>query len=454
MSSKHVELLKIEPGDLVVGQPTPCQICDADGQVLVEIDTLIQSDMYKKLLEQVGYFSIEKMDPSQVVEPLELVEPKKATAPTKSVTSIKSVQKPAQKPTETAKPKETPAGPKSTKPVKKPVVFKGRVNPFAEFDDLSVQLETLFNQMEFSKTQPAGSVERKIYDIAAQIQGLVNYDADALMGAVHLSDRFEYHVHHPMQIAILTELILSRLKVSQDIRLSTLAAALTSNLAMNPYQKALNQQKTPLTDQQRKLIRNHPLLSARQLEEAGVEDELWLQLVEQHHEKLDGTGYPGGLKGAEIRREALILALADVYSAMITPRVYRGPIKLTDSLRDLFTQRGCKFDDKLTRLFINELGLYPPGIYVRLDNGELAVVVGRTSDFKAPMVASIRKPDGNMHSSPRRHNSSEAGYGVKYVCDPSERVRVDPSQLWGFEALRVNIKVDLSSVDAFMRGLR
>lgn len=405
MLSKHFDLLRIEADALQVGEPSPLPICDAAGQELLEKGGLIQSEGYKKLLLQVGFFARIKYTP--------------------------------------------PKG-----PVKQPNLVKGKVNPFAEFDDLSVQLEALFNQLEVSKTQPKGSVTRKIYDLVTQIQGLVKYDADALMGAVHLSDRFEYQVHHPMQIAILTELILERLKVSQDIRLSTLAAALTSNLAMNPYQKVLDQQKTPLNEQQRKLVSNHPLLSAKQLEEAGVEDELWLELVEQHHEKLDGSGYPSQLSGMYIRREALILALADVYSAMITPRVYRGPIKLTESLRDLFIQRGSTFDDKLTRLFINELGLYPPGIYVRLDNGELAVVVGRTSDFKAPIVASIRKSDGNMHSSPRRHNCSEPGYGVKYVCDPSERVRVDPSQLWGFEALRVNIKVDLSSVDAFMRGLR
>jgi len=430
MSLKRVELLKIRPGDLEVGQRTPYLICDADRQVLVEENTLIQSEVYKELLEQIGYFSSE-------TTPLNQPDSQPETAKIPKEVKADSVSQPKKK----------------IKKVKKPVVFKGRVNPFAEFDDLCVQLDSLFRRLDESTTQPAGSVKRKIYDIATQIQGLINYDADALMGAVHLSDRFEYHVHHPMQIAVLTELILSKLRVEQDIRLSTLAAALTSNLSMNPYQKLLNQQKTPLNEHQRKLVNNHPLLSAVQLEEAGVDDELWLQLVEQHHEKLDGSGYPRGLLANQIRREALILALADVYSAMITPRVYRGPIKLTESLRDLFTQRGSKFNDKLTRLFINELGLYPPGIYVRLENGELAVVVGRTADFKAPIVASIKKPDGNMHSSPRRHNSAEPGYGVKYVCDPSERVRVDPSQLWGFEALRVNIKVDLSSVDAFMRGL-
>lgn len=400
-SSKTIDLVKLMPQDLQVGQPVAWAVCDAGGQQLLEKGGMVESEDYKRLLEQVGYFARELDGP-----------------------------------------------------VRQPVVFKNKVNPFAEFDDLCMQLESIFRMLDTSKNFPPGSIKKKLLDIVTNIQGLVHYDADALMGAVHLSDQFEYHVHHPMQIAILTELILQRLKVPQDIRLSVLGAALTANLAMNPYQKTLNQQRTPLNEQQRKLVNQHPLLSARQLREAGVDDELWIELVEQHHEKLDGTGYPNGLKGDEIRREALVLALADVYSAMVTPRVYRGPIKLTESLKDLFTQRGSKFDDKLTRLFINELGLYPPGIYVRLNNGELAVVVGRTTDFKAPVVACIKKPDGNMYPSPRKRSSAEEGYGVRYVCDPSERVRVDPSQLWGFEALRVNIKVDLSSVDAFIRGLR
>lgn len=427
MSGNRFHLEKIQPTDLTTGLTAPWQICDSEGKEILPAGGLIESDMFKKLIEQFGYFA----------KPLAPPKPEKP-----------------QPTTSKAQANTRPVGKQTQKPSKKPVVFKGRVNPFAEFDDLSLQLEKLFQELETNVPQPPGRVERKVYELAAQIQGLIIYDADALMGAVHLSDRFEYEVHHPMQIAILTELILERLKVPQSIRLSTLAAALTSNLAMNPYQKTLNQQKTPLTDAQRKLIHNHPLLSARQLQAAGVEDELWLQLVEQHHEKLDGTGYPRQLQQNEIRNEALVLALADVYSAMITPRVYRGPIRLTDSLRDLFTQRGSKFDDRLTRIFINELGLYPPGIYVRLDNGELAVVIGRTEDFKHPLVACIKKPDGNMHSSPRKHNSAEPGYRIKYVCDPSERVRVDPSQLWGFEAIKIDIKVDLSSVDAFIRGLR
>ncbi len=301
--------------------------------------------------------------------------------------------------------------------------------------------------MGLTSTPANGVVKKRIYDIAVNIQGLVEYDSDALLGAVHLADQFPYPVHHPMQIAVLAELILERLQVKQVVRLSVLAAALTGNVAMNSYQQRLHQQRTPLNEQQRRVINRHPLQSAQKLDAAGVDDLLWLELVTQHHEKLDGTGYPRKLQGDAIRREARILALADVYSAMVTHRPYRSPIKHRDSLRDIFTQRGSKFDSKLTLLFLNELGVYPPGVYVRLNNGELAVVIGRTPDPRSPLVASIKKTDGDFFLSPRRRNTATKQFAIRSACDVSDRVKINPATLWGISAIRVNnFSVDLSCV--------
>ncbi|WP_177203478.1 HD-GYP domain-containing protein [Marinospirillum celere] len=400
MLTKDFELLKIASGDLVVGQPTPWSICDSKGSLLVEKGSPIDSEDFKRLLEQVGYFA--KQINQALVQPVRL---------------------------------------------------KGKVNPFAEFDDLCVQLEAIFKRIEAGQHFPTGLLIKRFHRFIASLQGLVHYDADALLGAVHLTESFEYPIQHPMQIAVLTELILARLKVDQETRLSVLGAALTCNLAMNPFQKRLDQQKGPLLPAQKDLINRHPLISAEMLRVAGVDDELWLELVTQHHEKLDGSGYPLGLKGNAIRREARILALGDVYSAMVTPRGYRGPLKLKDSLKDLFQQRGRAFDGKLTELFIMELGLYPPGIYVRLSNDDLAVVIGRTDHPKSPMVASIRRSDGYMYPSPRKRDLREGEIEVRYVCDATEKVKINPATLWGIDALRVEQRTDLSSVDPFMRGL-
>lgn len=398
MFLRDFELTRITPEHLQVNQPVPWSIYDEFGKLLMAKGSTLRSDRQKEILTRVGLFA-------QEIEP----------------------------------------DPESLIP--KPIKFRRKVNPFAEFDELCLKLEEVFKLIE-AERRPAGSViKKRVYDIATHIQGLVEYDSDALLGAVHLAEQFPYPVHHPMQIAVLTELILDRLQVEQTVRLSVLAAALTGNIAMNPYQQRLHQQKTPLNDQQREVINRHPLQSAQKLEEAGIDDLLWIELVAQHHEKLDGTGYPRKLKGDAIRREARILALADVYTAMVTHRPYRNPIKHKDSLRDIFTQRGSKFDSKLTLLFLNELGVYPPGVYVRLNNGELAVVIGRTPDPRSPLVASIKKTDGDLFLSPRRRNTATEQFAIRSACNVNERIKINPATLWGISAIRVNsFGVDLSGV--------
>lgn len=398
MLLRDFELSRITPELLKVEHPVPWPIYDEFGKLLMAKGAILRSDRQKEILARVGLFAREVVPEPEALLP-------------------------------------------------QPVKFRRKVNPFAEFDELCLKLEELFKLMDSEKRSSPGALKKRVYDIAVNLQGLVEYDADALLGAVHLADQFPYHVHHPMQIAVLSELIMERLQVEQEVRLAVLAAALTCNIAMNPYQQRLHQQKTPLNDQQREVINRHPLQSMQKLEEAGVDDALWLELVAQHHEKLDGTGYPRGLKGDQIRREARILALADVYTAMVTHRPYRNPIKHKDSLRDIFTQRGSKFDSKLTLLFLNELGVYPPGVYVKLNNGELAVVIGRTPDPKSPLVASIKKPGGDLFLSPRRRNTGSEQFGIRSACNVNERIKISPATLWGISAIRVNaMSADLSSV--------
>ncbi|WP_114417372.1 HD-GYP domain-containing protein [Marinospirillum perlucidum] len=397
MLLRDFELSRITPELLKIEQPVPWPIYDEFGKLLMAKGAILRSERQKEILTRVGLFAREiQPDPESLIP--------------------------------------------------QPVRFRRKVNPFAEFDELCLKLEEVFKLIEKDKTPNPGVVKKRVYDIATHLQGLTEYDADALLGAVHLADQFPYHVHHPMQIAVLSELILERLQVEQEVRLSVLAAALTCNLAMNPYQQRLHQQKQPLNDQQRKVIEKHPEQSRQKLEEVGVDDQLWLELVAQHHEKLDGTGYPRGLKDEDIRREARVLALADVYTAMVTPRPYRNPIKHKDSLKDIFTQRGSKFDSKLTLLFLNELGLYPPGVYVKLNNGELAVVVGRTPDPKSPLVASVKKPSGDLFLSPRRRNTGSQNFAIKSACNVNERIKINPATLWGIDAIRLSTSPDLSGV--------
>lgn len=393
MIMKDFELSSIAPVDLKINEPVPWPVYDEFGKLLMAKGSIIRTERQRDILIRVGLYAQETADDE------------------------------------------------SEKEGKlKPIIFNRPVNPFAEFDDICLRLSELFQLLEKKKDLQQDLIHKRIMDIVVYLQGLVAHDADAMIGAVHLQDNFPYHVLHPVQSAVLCEIIANRLGLEQEQRLSMLAAALTCNIAMNSYQVKLHQQRQPLNDQQRGVIEKHPDISAAILQAAGVVDELWLMLVRKHHERPDGSGYPKRLKAEALPIEAKIIALADVYCAMVTPRPYRQPVSYKETLRELFVQRGRTVDERLTTVFVHELGLYPPGVYVKLQNGELAVVVGRTESPKQPLVASVRKPDGNVFLSPRRRNTESEEFSIRATCSEKDKVAVNPAILWGINALQMGKK--------------
>ena len=83
--------------------------------------------------------------------------------------------------------------------------------------------------------------------------------------------------------------------------------------------------------------------------------EVAYNIAKYHHERYDGTGYPAGLKGEEIPLEARIMALADVYEALISERVYKKAFPKEKAIEIIRDGRGTQFDPILTDLFLSVL---------------------------------------------------------------------------------------------------
>lgn len=103
-----------------------------------------------------------------------------------------------------------------------------------------------------------------------------------------------------------------------------LKAAMTMNLGMIEVQDKLNSFGNELTPALQAAIQAHPKKSVDLLRQLGIDDPLWLEMVLQHHESEDGSGYPQKLTGAEILRGAKIISMADRYTARISKRDTRG----------------------------------------------------------------------------------------------------------------------------------
>ena len=148
----------------------------------------------------------------------------------------------------------------------------------------------------------------------------------------------------------------------------------------------------------------------------------------EHHLRLDGTGYPVGVKRSTLNLGTMLCSIADVYDAMRSQRAYQESFPTDRILAVLKRNDGVQFDQHLVRRFSQLMGIYPPGNLVRLDTGELAVVLRvYAPDPYRPKVRVILGADGEkLRAAVRRQPvgvTLKRGATGRSVISPSIRPR-------------------------------
>jgi HD-GYP domain-containing protein (c-di-GMP phosphodiesterase class II) len=264
------------------------------------------------------------------------------------------------------------------------------------------------------------------------IQVMCAEDADAALAAIHLDRDGKYAVRHLIHSALLVELVTNRMGKLPDERQCVIAATLTANVGMLELQEQLVKQDG-ISYGQRQEIHRHPEQGVALLRQAGVQDELWLEIVLQHHERPDGSGYPRGLRDDGILEHARIMAIADIYHAKISDRMHRSGMLPTDALRQVLLGQGNDIDQVLSEVFIKELGVYPPGVFVQLNNNDIAVVTHRGQEGVSPRVASIITPRGVAYPRPLPRDPANREWAIKEIVPRDESILLtDLLPLWGY----------------------
>lgn len=272
---------------------------------------------------------------------------------------------------------------------------------------------------------------KQLDDFAARLLGLLDCQVDiGIYRAVRQDNHqhFYYGYTHAIHTAMLCVLLARRLVWPLPRLMSLMKAALTMNLSILELQGQMAAQDVPPKDAQRAEIRAHPERAVAQLTALGVTDADWLAAIAQHHEHLDGTGYPTGTQA--VGELAVALRVADVLMAKISPRALREALSPQEAVRQLYRE------DKggpISTAIIKELGIYPPGDYVKLASGEQGVVVQRTANAKAPIVAVITDTQGRPITKTVRCDTAVPGAAiVGTVSDKAMLKRLPPERLFGF----------------------
>lgn len=157
-----------------------------------------------------------------------------------------------------------------------------------------------------------------------------------------------------------------------------------------------------LNREEYRLVKLHPGYAAKRLEGSAKADPRVLEIVRHHHERLDGSGYPDGLRDGDIPAYVQVVSICDVYDSYTTPQPYRKQLTPSAAMRRITQRSGSHFDKDLVQRFIRSIGIYPLGSLVRLHNGALGIIVA--SDEKRrlhPTVLLVRNTEGKAEL-PRR----------------------------------------------------
>lgn len=277
--------------------------------------------------------------------------------------------------------------------------------------------------------------QTKGLEIAAIIQEACADDADSLVAALHLDIVSPYLLVHQALGGVLTELITVQTGMPAEDRRMLIAAALTRDIAQTAIQGELDRHQGPLTPELRAKIDNHPGKGCELLRASGVTNPVWLEAVAGHHERLDGSGYPAGAGEAAIPPGARLLAVCDVYSAMIKPRPYRaqGKAVLTQlALRDIYNSSGNTLDKGYSALLIKTIGILPAGSIVKLECGEIAVVKNACHNMDDTMVHSIYDRNQMPLMTPVARQTTQPGFAIKGMAHYAEcrSAQMTIRQLW------------------------
>lgn len=197
----------------------------------------------------------------------------------------------------------------------------------------------------------------------------------ALISLARLKTADEYTYMHSVAVCALMIALARQLNLGDEmVREAGFAGLLHDIGKVGIPMKVLNK-PGKLTDSEFAIVKSHPEVGAKILIESYQVSPMVLDVCLHHHEKVDGTGYPHGLKGDTISLYAKMGAVCDVYDAITSNRPYKKGWAPADSIRKMAEWSKGHFDEAVFQAFVKTVGIYPTGSLVRLESGRLAVVV-------------------------------------------------------------------------------
>ncbi len=238
--------------------------------------------------------------------------------------------------------------------------------------------------MQDMRARPRESLEAA-GDLVSDIVDTVIQDQDATVQLVNMKGQDESQHFHAVNVTMLSLIVGKELELD-DMEMNHLGVgAMLHDFGQLKTPDKILRKTSPLTSVEKKVYELHPRYGSDLAKKIGSLPEAVIQIIEQHHEHEDGTGYPNKLKSNQINKLSKIVAVANAYDDYCNSSHNDKLLTPFEAMSQMYSME--KFDKKILSIFINRLGVYPPGTLVRLSGGAIAGVTAvNHDDLLHPLV--------------------------------------------------------------------
>ncbi|MBN1475249.1 HD-GYP domain-containing protein [Candidatus Sumerlaeota bacterium] len=255
---------------------------------------------------------------------------------------------------------------------------------------------------------------------------------DALVSLTKLLSHDEYTFSHCINVTVFTLVLGKALGFAVEDLQSFGESVMLHDVGKMLVPPEILNKPGKLTPEEFDVMKLHVDRGVALLQESFPDNRRIALVAEEHHERMDGSGYPHGKRGNDISQWGQISAIADVYDALTSRRCYKREITPHRSMALIYRLRGGDFNPLYVDRFIECVGIYPIGSLVRLTTGEVALVVSiRHDDLLHPDVLVLYR-NGHRLLRPKVLDLSERGANDRFlrevedILDPEE-YGVDPA---------------------------
>ena len=254
------------------------------------------------------------------------------------------------------------------------------------------------NAIKFFYEKPEIITSKEIYNTmvtAGKITGEILRDPQILLQISVLKAFDNYTFSHAVHVAIYASTLAKFLNFPKEDIEQICLAALLHDIGKVDIPKQIINKPGELTPEEFVVMKEHVTHSYRRVKEFDNLSEDVLKAIHQHHERMDGEGYPRQLRGDEIHKWARVIAVADVYDAVTTDRVYQNSLLPHVGAEVIMGSVG-QLDYEYIQAFFQNMPIYPVGSKVRLSTGEKGVVSGSYPSMHIRPVVDVTDDGGDV----------------------------------------------------------